>query len=70
MEVAQPFGEPIRGESFNKMDMEVAHCFVLNNCHETSTYLDEHEELMKREHPSHLYAKKHHELFSRWFHEK
>ncbi|CAL8112692.1 unnamed protein product [Prunus armeniaca] len=31
------------------------------------TYLDEHEEMMKREHPSHLYAKKHRELFPQWF---
>ncbi|XP_050103345.1 uncharacterized protein LOC126583093 [Malus sylvestris] len=49
------------------MDIEVAHWFVLNNCDETITYLDEHEELMKREHHSHLYAKKHCELFPRWF---
>ena len=66
-QIARPFGEPIREESFNKMDMEVAHWFVLNNCDKTITYLDEHEELMKREHPSHLYAKKHRELFPRWF---
>ncbi|CAL2227430.1 unnamed protein product [Prunus armeniaca] len=30
-------------------------------------YLDEHEEMMKREHPSHLYAKKHRDLFPQWF---
>ncbi|XP_021814669.1 uncharacterized protein LOC110757382 [Prunus avium] len=28
---------------------------------------DEHEEMMKREHPSQLYAKKHRELFLQWF---
>ncbi|BBH05387.1 hypothetical protein Prudu_016756 [Prunus dulcis] len=42
---------------------EVAHWFVLNNCDEIMAYLDEHEEIMKREHPLHLYAKKHRELF-------
>ncbi|CAL8168007.1 unnamed protein product [Prunus armeniaca] len=47
--------------------MEVAHWFVLNNCDEIIAYLDEHEEMMKREHPSHLYAKKHRELFPQWF---
>ena len=47
--------------------MEVAHWFVLNNCDETMAYLDGHEEMMKREHPSHLYAKKHRELFPQWF---
>ncbi|KAM1315207.1 hypothetical protein ACFX13_019134 [Malus domestica] len=31
------------------------------------TYLDEHEEMTRREHPSHLYAKKHRELFPQWF---
>ncbi|KAM1397065.1 hypothetical protein ACFX2I_014685 [Malus domestica] len=51
------------------MNMEVAHWFILNNCDETIAYLDKHEELMKREHPSHLYAKKHRELFPRWFRE-
>ncbi|KAM1305599.1 hypothetical protein ACFX2F_023117 [Malus domestica] len=30
-------------------------------------YLDEHEEMMKQEHSSHLYAKKHRELFPQWF---
>ncbi|KAM2304415.1 hypothetical protein ACFXTH_024125 [Malus domestica] len=30
-------------------------------------YLDEHEEVMKREHPLHLYAKKHRKLFPQWF---
>ncbi|CAL2230519.1 unnamed protein product [Prunus armeniaca] len=34
--------------------MEVAHWFVLNNCDEIMAYLYEHEEMMKREHPSHL----------------
>ncbi|CAL9001604.1 unnamed protein product [Prunus brigantina] len=47
--------------------MEVAHWFVLNNCDEIMAYLDEHEEMMKREHPSHLYATKHRELFPQWF---
>ncbi|KAM1533176.1 hypothetical protein ACFX10_007107 [Malus domestica] len=49
--------------------MEVTHWFVLNNCDKTITYLDEHEELMKWEHSSHLYAKKHYELLPRWFHD-
>ncbi|BBN69677.1 hypothetical protein Prudu_1094S000100 [Prunus dulcis] len=40
-------------------DMEVAHWFVLNNCDEIMAYLDEHEQMMKREHPSHLVARKH-----------
>ncbi|CAN6704527.1 unnamed protein product [Malus baccata var. baccata] len=57
-QIARPFGDPVKGESFTKKDMEVAHWFILNNC----------DELMKREHPSHLYAKKHRELFSSWFH--
>ncbi|CAL9030086.1 unnamed protein product [Prunus brigantina] len=60
---ARPFGDPVQGESFSRNDMEVAHWFVLNNCDEIMSYLDEHEEMMKREHPSHLYAKKHRELF-------
>ncbi|CAL2276880.1 unnamed protein product [Prunus armeniaca] len=64
---ARPFGDPGRGESFFRNDMEVAHWFVLNNCDEIMTYLDEHEEMMKREHPSHLYANKHRELFPQWF---
>ncbi|CAL8992061.1 unnamed protein product [Prunus brigantina] len=64
---ARPFGDPVRGESFSRNDMEVAHWFVLNNCDEIMSYLDEHEEMMKREHPSHLYAKKHRELFPKWF---
>ena len=64
---ARPFGDPVRGESFSKNDMEVAHWFVLNNCDEIMPYLDEHEEMMKREHPSHLYSKKHRELFPKWF---
>ncbi|VVA37934.1 PREDICTED: transposase, partial [Prunus dulcis] len=64
---ARPFGDPGRGESFSRNDMEVAHWFVLNNCDEIMAYLDEHEEMMKREHPSHLYAKKHRELFPQWF---
>ncbi|KAM3014880.1 hypothetical protein FF2_027528 [Malus domestica] len=66
-QIARPFGDPIRRGSFDKMDMEVAHWFVLNNCDETLTYPDEHEELIKQEHPSHLYAKKHRELFPQWF---
>ncbi|BBG96403.1 Ankyrin repeat family protein [Prunus dulcis] len=53
---ARPFGDPGRGESFSRNDMEVAHWFVLNNCDEIMAYLDEHEEMMKREHPSHLVA--------------
>ncbi|CAL9011605.1 unnamed protein product [Prunus brigantina] len=47
--------------------MAVAHWFVLNNCDEIMAYLDEHEEMMKREHPSHLVARKHRELFPQWF---
>ena len=47
--------------------MEVAHWFILNNCDKIMAYLDEHEEMIKREHPSHLYAKKHQELFPQWF---
>ncbi|BBN70257.1 hypothetical protein Prudu_1452S000200 [Prunus dulcis] len=43
-------------KSFSTNDMEVAHWFVLNNCDEIMAYLDEHEEMMKREHPSHLVA--------------
>ena len=31
---ARPFGDPGRGESFSRNDMEVAHWFVLNNCDE------------------------------------
>ena len=64
---ARPFGDPGRGESFSRNDMEVTHWFVLNNCDERMAYLDEHEEMMKREHPSHLYAKKHRDLFPQWF---
>ncbi|CAL2277072.1 unnamed protein product [Prunus armeniaca] len=64
---ARPFRDPVRGESFSRNDMEVAHWFVLNNCDEIMSYLDEHEEMMKREHSSHLYAKKHRELFPKWF---
>ncbi|CAL2244725.1 unnamed protein product [Prunus armeniaca] len=54
---ARPFGDPGRGESFPRNDMEVAHWFVLNNCDEIMAYLYEHEEMMKREHPSHLVNK-------------
>ncbi|KAI5333562.1 hypothetical protein L3X38_023694 [Prunus dulcis] len=64
---ARPFGDPERGESFFRNDMEVAHWFVLNNCDEIMAYLDEHEEMMKREHPSLLVAQKHCELFPQWF---
>ncbi|BBG96311.1 hypothetical protein Prudu_005081 [Prunus dulcis] len=64
---ARPFGHPGRGESFSRNDMEVAHWFVLNNCDEIMAYLDEHEQMMKREHPSHLVAQKHRELFPQWF---
>ncbi|CAL8116200.1 unnamed protein product [Prunus armeniaca] len=64
---ARPFGDPGRGESFSINDMEVAHWFVLNNCDENMGYLYEHEEMMKREHPSHLVAQKHRELFPQWF---
>ncbi|BBH05293.1 hypothetical protein Prudu_016642 [Prunus dulcis] len=52
--IARPFGDPGRGESFSRNDMKVAHWFVLNNCDEIMAYLDEHEQMMKREHPSHL----------------
>ncbi|CAL8163094.1 unnamed protein product [Prunus armeniaca] len=64
---ARPFGDPGRGESFSRNYMEVAHWFVLNNCDEIMGYLYEHEEMMKREHPSHLVAQKHRELFPQWF---
>ncbi|CAL8989925.1 unnamed protein product [Prunus brigantina] len=64
---ARPFGDPGRGESFSRNDMEVAHWFILNNCDEIMGYLYEHEEMMKREHPSHLVAQKHRELFPQWF---
>ncbi|CAL2247717.1 unnamed protein product [Prunus armeniaca] len=64
---ARPFGDPGRGESFSRNDMEVAHWFVLNNCDEIMGYLYEHEKMMKREHPSHLVAQKHRELFPQWF---
>ncbi|BBG99628.1 hypothetical protein Prudu_009379 [Prunus dulcis] len=64
---ARPFGYPVRGESFSRNDMEVEHWFVLYNCDEIMAYLDEHEEMMKREHPSHLYAKKHRDLIPQWF---
>ncbi|CAL2247913.1 unnamed protein product [Prunus armeniaca] len=67
IESARPFGDPGRGESFSRNDMEVAHWFVLNNCDEIMAYLDEHEEMMKREHPSHLVAQKHRQLFPQWF---
>ncbi|CAN6565937.1 unnamed protein product [Malus baccata var. baccata] len=65
--VARPFGDPICGESFSKKNMDVAHWFVLNNCDETLSHLDKHENMMKQAHPSHLYAKKHRELFPQWF---
>ncbi|CAL2228419.1 unnamed protein product [Prunus armeniaca] len=64
---ARPFEDLVRGESFSINDMEVAYWFVLNNCDEIMAYLDEHEEMMKREHPSHLYAMKHCELFPQLF---
>ncbi|KAM1584933.1 hypothetical protein ACFX1Z_037859 [Malus domestica] len=65
-QIARPFGYSIYGESFFKKDMEVAYWFVLNNCDETLSYLDEHENMMKQAHHSHLYAKKHRELFPQW----
>ncbi|BBH05122.1 Ankyrin repeat family protein [Prunus dulcis] len=52
---ARPFGDLGRGESFSRNDMEIM------------AYLDEHEEMMKREYPSHLVAQKHRELFPQWF---
>ncbi|BBH05333.1 hypothetical protein Prudu_016690 [Prunus dulcis] len=67
VETRTTFGDPGRGESFSRNDMEVAHWFVLNNCDEIMAYLDEHEQMMKREHPSHLVARKHRELFPQWF---
>ncbi|CAL8167764.1 unnamed protein product [Prunus armeniaca] len=63
---ARPFEDPVRGESFSRNDMEVAHWFVLNNCDEIMAYLDEHEEMMKREHPSHLYAMKYLKSYITW----
>ncbi|BBH06523.1 hypothetical protein Prudu_018200, partial [Prunus dulcis] len=63
---ARPFGDPGRGESFSRNDMEVAHWFVLNNCDEIMAYLDEHEQMMKREHPSHLVARKHLMSYITW----
>ncbi|BBH02706.1 transposable element gene [Prunus dulcis] len=56
---ARPFGDPD--------EESLAHWFVLNNCDEIMAYLDEHEEMMKREHPSHLVAQKQRELFPQWF---
>ena len=44
---AKPFGDPTRGESFSKNDVELTHWFVLNNCDKIMAYLDEHEEMMK-----------------------
>ncbi|CAN6562237.1 unnamed protein product [Malus baccata var. baccata] len=67
-QIARPFSDPVKDESFTKKDMEVAHWFILNNCDEALPYLEEHEQLMKREHLSHLYAKKHRDLFPSWFH--
>ncbi|XP_070677853.1 uncharacterized protein [Malus domestica] len=67
-QIARPFGDPVKGESFTKKDMEVAHWFILNNCDDALPYLEEHEQLMKQEHPSHLYAKKHRDLFASGFH--
>ncbi|BBH02762.1 hypothetical protein Prudu_013436, partial [Prunus dulcis] len=64
---AQPFGVLVQGESFSRNDMEVAHWFVLKNFDEIMAYLDEYEEMMKQEYPSHLYAKKYCELFPHWF---
>ncbi|CAL2271416.1 unnamed protein product [Prunus armeniaca] len=64
---ARPFGDSVRGESFSRNDMEVVHWFVVNNCDEIMAYLDEHEVMMKREHPAHLYAKKHCDFFPQWF---
>ncbi|CAL8119805.1 unnamed protein product [Prunus armeniaca] len=64
---ARPFGDPGRGESFSRNDVEVAHWFVQNNCDEIMGYLYDHEKMMKREHPSHLVAQKHRELFPQWF---
>ncbi|CAN6586393.1 unnamed protein product [Malus baccata var. baccata] len=67
-QIARPFGDPVKAQSFTKNDIEVAHWFILNNCEEALPYLEEHEQLMKWEHPSHLYAKKHRDLFPSWFH--
>ncbi|XP_068304214.1 uncharacterized protein [Pyrus communis] len=67
-QIARPFVDPVKGESFTKNDMEVTHWFILNNCDEALPYLEEHERLMKLEHSSHLYAKKHCDLFPSWFH--
>nr|XP_028945749.1 uncharacterized protein LOC114820039 [Malus domestica] len=67
-QIARPFGDHVKDELFTKKDMEVAHWFILNNCDEALPYLEEHEQLMKPEHPSHLYAKKHRDLFPSWFH--
>ena len=66
VQVARPFGEPIRGEPFTKKDMDVAHWFILNYCDETMIYLDEHEQMMKWDLSlKYIYAKKHRELFPR-----
>ena len=65
--MARPLGDLICGESFSKKNMDVAHWFVLKNCDEALSHLDEHENMMKQAHPSHLYAKKHRELFPQWF---
>ncbi|KAB2617587.1 hypothetical protein D8674_013456 [Pyrus ussuriensis x Pyrus communis] len=67
-QITGPFGDPIKDELFTKKDMEVAHWFILNNCDKALPYLEEDEQLMKWEHLSHLYGKKHHDLFPSWFH--
>ncbi|BBN69675.1 hypothetical protein Prudu_1093S000100, partial [Prunus dulcis] len=55
---------PGRGESFSRNDMggsALVRTEQLSD--EIMAYLDEHEQMMKREHPSHLVARKHRELF-------
>ncbi|BBH09244.1 hypothetical protein Prudu_021688 [Prunus dulcis] len=62
-DVETTFNRPQRNNDggMRKEKLSVAHWFVLNNCDEIMAYLDEHEEIMKREHPSHLVAQKHRE---------
>ncbi|KAB2626599.1 hypothetical protein D8674_020217 [Pyrus ussuriensis x Pyrus communis] len=40
-QIARPFGDPVKGESFTKKDMEIAHWFILNNLNTTRHWYDE-----------------------------
>ncbi|CAH9081953.1 unnamed protein product [Cuscuta epithymum] len=54
---------------FLKIDMEVAHWFILNNCDEVSPFLEEHKELIKLERGVDI-DKRHRKLFPAWFCER